>query len=98
VVARHLREADAQLCAAVPIENHFFGRVGGVLDQFHGHLVKLGIPAPMKRRQRLEARNRQDPSRNLRTTFEAINLAPDIDEDLASEVLGSAGVGDQAGR
>jgi hypothetical protein len=57
----------------------------------------LGIPAPMKRRQRLEARNRQEPSRNLRTTFEPIGLAPDVDEDLANEVLGSASVGDQSG-
>jgi hypothetical protein len=62
VVARQLRETDAQLCAAVSVQNHFFGRVGGVFDQFDVCLVCLGIPASMKRRQRLEPRNRQDPS------------------------------------
>ena len=33
---------------------------------------------------------------DLRTTFKAISLAPDVDKDLANEVLGSAGVGDQS--
>jgi hypothetical protein len=73
------------------LRSRLSGRVGGVFNQFHVDLVDVGIP------ERLKARNRQDPSQNPRTTFEAISLASDVDEDLANEILGSASVGDQSG-
>jgi hypothetical protein len=60
MLPRHESEAGAQLSTAVLEENHLSGRVGRILDEFHGGIVDLGNPPTalcQQRRQRLMARN-----------------------------------------
>ena len=56
---------------------------------------KLGMRPAAAGRERLEARDREQPSRNGGTAFKAASLLPHVEEHVAQKVLGHGLVADE---
>jgi hypothetical protein len=95
VFRRQLFQAEAKLRTSVHLQNRLFRSIAFVRNQQGDGLIELGIIPPTPLRERLEARDRQYPCRDLRTAFEFAGLAPDVGENLADDVFRRTSTADQ---
>src|SRR5947209_18769567 len=87
-----LGQASPQNRACILLLHRDFGIITGILNRACGLVVELLIWSLSQGREGLVSSNRQQPCRNLRSSFETVRRAPDIQEHVVDQVLRTARV------
>src|SRR4051794_36161568 len=93
---RERLEALLNDIVAVLVADQGLGIIRGVLDGRRHLVIKMLVGPPPQRRERLVTGNGEEPSGYLRLAFEALSLAPHVEEYLADEVFGQRRVAGEA--
>jgi hypothetical protein len=84
---RQLREAFLQDVASLALLVRGRRRVRGILDDRGNPVIQLCLRAAPALRDRLEPRDRQQPSRDLGASFEFLRVPPSFEEYLVDDLV-----------